>query len=421
MKVHLTCSFSPKGLPPQWSKLLTASAITKEDYAKDPQAVLDVLEFYTDRQKREMEEMTGMGPGMSRSTSAATSTTLSSFDSPTAPRFGSGTGFAASSSAGSLSASDSRPMMSRQDSAPNGLSLNGKSPMAAAAARAAQQVQSNTIGSSAGMSRGQLPLPSSSLQATRPAPPAPQGQAPRPLLTAGRPAPPAPKAASDYGSSPDPYSPRRPAQPGRTDGKLDEQQQHAAPPRKDSLPTRDQEREREAAQAAAAAVSRPPMAPAKSAPANSAPATQPAPGPAGAMAGPPPVKPLQMTKKLPKDNQAAVIQVTGPADEPANGSVAAAAAALEKPKEKERRISTMTEAQIMDKLRSVVCPDDPRLIYNKMKKIGQGCVVYMRGSGEYLTFMLCPVLLGMSMSQKPLLAALRRLPSRRWTCRANPV
>ncbi|CAG8454967.1 3090_t:CDS:10 [Ambispora leptoticha] len=44
------------GLPEQWTKLLTSSAITKEDYAKNPQAVLDVLEFYTENQKREREE-----------------------------------------------------------------------------------------------------------------------------------------------------------------------------------------------------------------------------------------------------------------------------------------------------------------------------------------------------------------------------
>jgi len=44
-------------MPEQWSKLLTKSAITKEDYAKDPQAVLEVLEFYTDHQKREIEDM----------------------------------------------------------------------------------------------------------------------------------------------------------------------------------------------------------------------------------------------------------------------------------------------------------------------------------------------------------------------------
>ena len=45
-----------QGMPEQWSKLLTKSAITKEDYAKDPQAVLEVLEFYTDHQ-READDM----------------------------------------------------------------------------------------------------------------------------------------------------------------------------------------------------------------------------------------------------------------------------------------------------------------------------------------------------------------------------
>jgi len=59
---------------------------------------------------------------------------------------------------------------------------------------------------------------------------------------------------------------------------------------------------------------------------------------------------------------------------PANGAggVAAAAAALEKPKEKEKRISTMTEVQIMEKLRQVVSDDDPKLLYSKIKKVGQG-------------------------------------------------
>ncbi|KAJ7233216.1 hypothetical protein C8J57DRAFT_1090717 [Mycena rebaudengoi] len=46
------------GMPDQWSKLLTKSGITRDDYAKDPQAVLDMLEFYTDHQKREMERET---------------------------------------------------------------------------------------------------------------------------------------------------------------------------------------------------------------------------------------------------------------------------------------------------------------------------------------------------------------------------
>lgn len=40
------------GLPPEWSRLLNASAITKEDYERDPQAVFEVLEFYQDINKR---------------------------------------------------------------------------------------------------------------------------------------------------------------------------------------------------------------------------------------------------------------------------------------------------------------------------------------------------------------------------------
>jgi hypothetical protein len=41
---------------------LTSSAITKEDYARDPQAVLDVLEFYTDIQRREHNQFSAIQP-----------------------------------------------------------------------------------------------------------------------------------------------------------------------------------------------------------------------------------------------------------------------------------------------------------------------------------------------------------------------
>ena len=45
------------GLPDEWAKLLNASAITKEDYARNPQAVIEVLEFYSKETARagEME------------------------------------------------------------------------------------------------------------------------------------------------------------------------------------------------------------------------------------------------------------------------------------------------------------------------------------------------------------------------------
>ncbi|KAK2765931.1 Protein kinase [Arachnomyces sp. PD_36] len=52
------------GLPPEWERLLTASAITKEDYKKNPQAVIEVLEFYSDHKMREQNPQyyQGMGP-----------------------------------------------------------------------------------------------------------------------------------------------------------------------------------------------------------------------------------------------------------------------------------------------------------------------------------------------------------------------
>ncbi|ORY87899.1 kinase-like domain-containing protein [Protomyces lactucae-debilis] len=58
-KVHV--GFDPAsggftGLPEEWSKLLKTSAITREDYARNPQAVIEVLEFYSDIRKREEKE-----------------------------------------------------------------------------------------------------------------------------------------------------------------------------------------------------------------------------------------------------------------------------------------------------------------------------------------------------------------------------
>ena len=42
-------------MPDHWAKLLAKGNITKEDYARNSKAVFDVLEFYTEHQKREME------------------------------------------------------------------------------------------------------------------------------------------------------------------------------------------------------------------------------------------------------------------------------------------------------------------------------------------------------------------------------
>jgi protein-serine/threonine kinase len=75
---------------------------------------------------------------------------------------------------------------------------------------------------------------------------------------------------------------------------------------------------------------------------------------------PAPVKPLNVSK--PGGNQDAV--------------KAAEAALTAKPSPSERkqdvRMSTMTENEVMTKLREVVSKDDPNRLYAKQKKIGQG-------------------------------------------------
>ncbi|KZP13989.1 Pkinase-domain-containing protein [Athelia psychrophila] len=337
-KVHV--GFDPvsgafTGMPDQWSKLLTKSAITREDYAKDPQAVLEVLEFYTDHQKRqELDQNTANN--MSRSTSASSS------DSAPPARFG-GTGLAGAKMSPLSGNGDPRPGPKRMESAPtgandqdpNGRSNNGNGP-----------------------------------QATRPAPP-------RPNLTASRPAPPAPQ------------TPGKPAVPEHTPSSADLKMRAKAhgppsetvqqpPQRKESLSIRqqaeeqrDRERERERDNEDSG-YERPPLAPSKSSPATTQPITDPAPGPAGATVGPPPVKPLQPAKKLPPTDAPRVKIQAPEKDAKKDGGIAAAAAALEKPKTQEKRISTMTEVQIMEKLRNIVCPDDPKLLYSKIKKVGQG-------------------------------------------------
>ena len=357
-------------MPEQWSKLLTKSAITREDYAKDPQAVLEVLEFYTDHQKRQLEQE-AMQPSRSGSmATTASSSTISPYSSDSPARFNAGTGLGGVG-IGKISpyGTGDLPGVKRQDSVPSGLSQdsqNGYSNTALAAARATELVNGSYANSSG-------PRPSNGLpQASRPAPP-------RPLLTAHRPAPSAPQSGNGKPTIPD-ISPSvadlksrvkaqgPPAeQGGRPSG------DKTPPQRKESLANKqraEEQRERET-EDHLPSERRPQITPVKPSPATTQPSTESASG--ATATAPPSVKPLQPAKKLAQEGTKVTIQ----APEKDQGSVAAAAAALEKPKEKEKRISTMTEVQIMEKLRNVVSDDDPKLLYSKIKKVGQGYVLSM--------------------------------------------
>jgi hypothetical protein len=61
-KIHV--GFDPvsrafTGMPQEWSRVLTQSVITREDYDKGPGAI---LEFYTDQKQQNMEECAGIQP-----------------------------------------------------------------------------------------------------------------------------------------------------------------------------------------------------------------------------------------------------------------------------------------------------------------------------------------------------------------------
>jgi hypothetical protein len=316
---------------------------------------------------------------------------LSSANRPVygAPRF-EGTGFAGAKSTASPAASTtslvsreqdtaSRPSLGRQDTAPPGLeskTYGGR----------------NDYSNGNGSARAAQPQ----LQATRPAPPRPQQSRDRerdqqlsklspPKLSNTNATQQRVAGARDRERDPRELTPTKSREDGQPQRGVSERE--PLPVRKESInerplpqPTaqqqqqrqRDRERERErerdrerdrerAREQQTLEAQRPQLVPAKSMPATSNPATEPVTGPAGALVGPPPVKPLQTAKKLP------------PAGEK-EAAVSAAAAALEKPmpKQVEKRFSAMTEAQIMEKLRSVVNQDDPRTLYTTIKKIGQG-------------------------------------------------
>lgn len=289
------------GLPEQWTRLLTSSAITKEDYAKNPQAVLDVLEFYTDIQKRERDDY-GMG---------ATSMGMTDVGAalPNAQR---------SLPPGAIGAKDPRgygtssPYAQRQQLPPL-----PQDPLPAAPSRS--PVETRPGGSSAPTFPRPLQSASAAQTSSRPLPPgaAAGSAAPPPRLMPGRAAPAAPpRQAPPPPASTNPQlkpllagtgHAASPAQPGRY------VENGGAPsgPKPLRLLAPDQSRQNGAAPHA---------------------------GPSGDAALP---GPLQAAMKAEKANA-------------------------------ERRVSSMSEAQILAKLRSVCSREDPNLLYSKIKKVGQG-------------------------------------------------
>lgn len=368
-RVHV--GFDPQtgafvGLPPEWEKLLTASAITKEDYKKNPQAVIEVLEFYSDIKMREQNPQyyAGLnGPGGAQAKPLGSNTVGNSIAPPRPPppgpmqRLDSGQSkISTDSSLRSVASSPGQSQGKESDrAADQQQQLEQMKQMAEQERRRVEEEQRRredeaynasipktrapTAKQELGGYGGEDPSMNNRYKPSRPAPQAPgsaarnQGQDPR-QLTAQRPPPAPPSSQSPYGQGP----PRAPGGPRGQD-------QGAAG---SGYPPNDPR--------AQASSSRPQNNGAKGQQAQGPPPTR-LPAPVQA------VKPLNIANKQTGNKQAVP------------DGVRQAEAALTKkpePRQKEVRMSGMTENEVMDRLRSVVSKDNPNESYSKQRKIGQG-------------------------------------------------
>ncbi|KAF7596266.1 Protein kinase [Aspergillus hancockii] len=373
-RVHV--GFDPRtgafvGLPPEWEKLLTASAITKEDYKKNPQAVIEVLEFYSDIKMREQNPQYYAGltsPQQNQQAKPYSNNTVGSSIAPPRPpppapsqRLDSGHSnrSVGSSPSQSHSKSDSDRALEQQQQLERMKEMadQERRRMEEETRRARQREdEQNRLDQeayNASLPKTRVPLAKQELggyspdpsmndryKPSRPAPQAPGSARQDPLrqLTAQRPAP-APPTGSNQGQRPGDY--------GSTNG-----------PRAPGSRSEDQ-----------------------SSPSSRYPAHDPRAQPSAARAqnngtkqqvqGPPPSKlpaPVQPVKPLNIANKQAT-------NKNVPDGVRQAEAALTKkpePRQREVRMSAMSENEVMDRLRSVVSKDNPNESYSKQRKIGQG-------------------------------------------------
>ena len=376
------------GLPVEWERLLKGSALTKDDMAKNPQAVMEVLQFYTDKlqvraedpkmyssltptppieagREKQLGYSAGNGvapprpqpPGVQRMDSYQTARSQTSTPSSAHPRDQSADRFGGPKRADTAPIQrteseddrrrreddrrrreeserrrqdEERRRREQEDREYNDSLPKQRTPMA-----------KQELGGYGGDSRDASPSPQSSrYNAQRPAPPAPgqsklgQSGSTIPIrnLQASRPAP-SPPGQNGTKSATSP--PKQPATNGFAFS--------ATKPAPNNGQAYLQDRSQQ---------------PLTRKPSGSQHTTKPA-------TGGQPVKPLNVQTKQP----------TGAPGKDAAIKQAEAALTKKDPNEKpakEARMSSMTDAQVMDKLRSVVSTSNPLESYNKQKKIGQG-------------------------------------------------
>lgn len=361
-RVHV--GFDPKtgafvGLPTEWEKLLTASAITKEDYKKNPQAVIEVLEFYSDIKMREQNPQyySSMTPTPPASNSASMQLGNGNGIAPPRPpppsalqRLDSG------QSQRLMNETNSSAQASRKDSdADRSFEVDRMREVAEQEQRRRMEEEARRIREeqdrreqeayNASLPKTRLPLAKQELGGYGPSESDPAANRYNP----SRPAPQAPNSAARQ-QPPRQMTAQRPAPSPPTDGqsqKSDPRLQQQSAPRAQNTATK-------------------------------APTQTP---------GPPPTRlpaPVQQVKPLNIANKQGTAKAAVP------DGVRQAEAALSKkaePRQKEVRMSSMTENEVMEKLKSVVSKENPQESYSKQRKIGQGASgsVYVARVKEHAT------------------------------------
>ena len=367
------------GLPPEWSKLLNSSAITKEDYERNPQAVFEVLDFYSDLTKRaenpaQYPSLTPTPPPSSMQNKQLGYGGGSSVAPPRPTQPLQRPSYNTTPSQQSLGSQPPRrpsptesqqQRMQMQNMAPNYVDNRNREEERQRQAEAAQRERMREMEEqnrreleayNASLPKTKVPLAQQELGGYGGSSPAPSSD----RFTPGRAAPPAPKAPQQVSSlraqRPAPAPPSG-ASSAASRPPLTQQQSsssvrdpNAQASQAQRMPRNDQPQSQ---QASAQRYPNGSSSPAPQQRANGAQGQPPSRLPA-------PVKPLNVG---PKPSQSDAVK-------------AAEAALTAKPPAAERkqdvRMSTMSENEVMAKLKEAVSKDDPNLSYSKQKKIGQG-------------------------------------------------
>ena len=400
------------GLPTEWERLLKTSAITKEDYQKHPEAVIEVLEFYSDITKR--KENPQMYPSLTPTPPATLkqnmqlghggggtaiapprppppSGGLSSYQQPNrSPQSDSPTSRTGTPTSGQHNVSNPDTKMGMDQEMRRLMEEEARKIKAAKEQRERakaeeEQARRDHEAYNASIPKTRTPMAKQEIggyggqveesssgryNPTRNAPPAPgvdrARQQPQGSLrgpTVQRQAPQAPSGQNGSAQSA-PRAPFAQQQPGsrsqspsaqqslRTPAKP-EQQRQPSPSSRIPVNVNDRNQTNQNNVRANGAVPN-----------------------GGSTRQPPP------TRLPPPTQQPAPLNVQQPTGAKANGAPSsnphqqAEMALTAKPptatRQKEVRMSSMTESQVMEKLKQVVSKDDPQLSYSKQKKIGQG-------------------------------------------------